>query len=100
MMYGCNKMLVKVIYFCLAKQRLHDQFKQNWHDRLENSIRALFYRTISNFRFQPYLEYFTNSKFCQSFVTLRVSSHRLQIEADRWSRPATIPVNERLCNFI
>ena len=28
---------------------------------------------------------------------LRVSSHRLQIEAGRWSRPIRTPINERKC---
>ena len=28
------------------KQRLNDAFIQNWHARLENSTRALFYRNI------------------------------------------------------
>ena len=30
---------------------------------------------------------------------LRVSSHRLQIEAGRWVKPNRIPVNERVCVF-
>ena len=28
---------------------------------------------------------------------MRVSSHRLQIEAGRWAKPTRIPVNERKC---
>ena len=30
---------------------------------------------------------------------MRVSSHRLQIEAGRWNKPDSIPVNERTCTL-
>jgi len=86
-------------FLALVKQRLHDQFGQNWHSRLENSSRALFYRSISNFRFQPYLDVFTGSKFCQALSRLRVSSHRLHVEAGRWTRPVSTPFNERKCQI-
>jgi hypothetical protein len=86
------------IFLSLVKQRLRDQFMQNWHGRLENSSRALFYLNISNFKFQTYLDSFTNEKMCKSLSRLRVSSHRLQIEAGRWSRPVPMPINERLCS--
>ena len=38
-------------------------------------------------------------KFSQSFSKLRISSHRLQIEAGRWARHNTIPLNESKCSF-
>ena len=61
--------------------------------------RALFYRSSASFKFQPYLEYINIYKFSQSFSKLRRSSHRLQIEAGRWARPNSIPLNERKCSF-
>ena len=30
---------------------------------------------------------------------LRVSSHRLEIEAGRWSRPIRVDINERKCSY-
>ena len=81
----------------MVKQRLNDQFIQNWNARLNNSSRALMYKRISNFRFQPYLDCFNINKFCQSFTRLRVSSHRLLIEAGRWVRPNNIPLDDRKC---
>lgn len=51
------------VFLSLVKQRLSDQFTQNWHNWLENSSRVLFYRNISNFRFQPCLECFTIASF-------------------------------------
>ena len=83
----------------IIRQRLSDNFIQNWSGRLENSTRASLYKNIAEFRMQPYLEILSVFKFCQSFTRLRVSSHRLQIESGRWVKPNRIPVNERLCSF-
>ena len=40
------------MFLNLLKQRLHDQFIQNWSSRLEESSRANFYSCISSFQFQ------------------------------------------------
>ena len=39
----------------LVKQRLHDNFIQNWNSRLTDSRRAIFYTSISSFHFQNYV---------------------------------------------
>ena len=52
----------------ILKQRLTDNFVQNWHSRLENSSRATFYRSIASFQYQPYLEIVNISKFCNASV--------------------------------
>ena len=70
----------------LLKQRLNDNFIQNWFSRLENSSRALFYSSIAIFQFQPYLEKISVFKFCQALSKLRMSSHRLEVEAGRWKK--------------
>ena len=81
----------------LFKQRLNDNFTQNWHERLSISSRAIFYINIADFKPKSYLNSIKVLKFRNSLARLRVSSHRLEIEAGRWTRPRT-PVNERLCN--
>ena len=48
-----------------------------------NSTRALFYRSIAIFQFQPYLENISVFKFCHALSKLRISSHRLEVEAGR-----------------
>ena len=53
-----------------------------------------FYRSIASIQFQPYLNVLTVTKISQALSKLRVSSHRLEIEAGRWVR-RRIPVNER-----
>ena len=81
-----------------VKQRLSDQFVQNWNSRINESSRALFYRNISAFEIQPYLKIVNVEKFCKSMSRLRVSSHRLAVETGRWQKPNPIPYGERICN--
>ena len=80
----------------VVKQRLNDQFVQNWNSRLQQSSRARFYNTISIFRLQPYLDNVNIQKFSNALSRLRLSSHRLQIEAGRWTGT---PLNERKCFY-
>ena len=84
-------------FMTLVKQRLTDHFIQNWNSRLDNSSRAIFYKNVTNFGFQFYLKSVNISKFRQSLSKLRMSSHRLQVEAGRWSKPNPTPHNERKC---
>lgn len=86
------------VFMNVLKQRLNDNFIQNWHSRLDESSRAVFYKSIASFRLQPYLEHINVSKFCIALSRLRVSSHRLEIEAGRWVRPNSVPVNDRKCS--
>ena len=84
-------------FMSALKQRLTDNFVQNWRSRLEDSSRAVFYRSVASFHFQPYLEHNNVYKFSQALSKLRVSSHRLEIEAGRWVTPHSIPVKDRKC---
>ena len=84
------------VFLHQIKQRLSDQFTQNWHNRLANSSRASFYSHIANFRFQPYLDVLKSVKLCSALTRLRVSSHRLMIETGRWQKPTSIPIKETL----
>ena len=86
-------------FISLFKQRLTDNFIQNWQSSLEASSRAIFYRSFVTFQFQPYLDKVNISKYLQAYSKLRMSSHRLQIEAGRWVRPVKIPRNQRKCFF-
>ena len=69
MKYGFNKMLVIMkIVLVLFKQRVKDNFIQLWNSELNDSSRALFYRNISDFGFQPYVDVVQVKKF-RTFVT-------------------------------
>jgi hypothetical protein len=85
------------VFLSVFKQSLHDTFIQTWEGRLNESSRALFYNSIRYFTFQPYLQLCKFSKFRQSLTRLRVSSHRLEVEAGRWNKPTSTPYNERKC---
>ena len=87
---------VKVFLF-QVKHRITDQFLQNWTGRLNESSRAMFYRHISTFTFQVYLNIVSVKNIRVSLTKLRVSSHRLCIETGRWNKPVSTPVNERKC---
>ena len=81
------------------KQRVRDIYMQEWHDRLEKSSRARFYVNIANFKHQTYLENISVKKFQQNMSRLRVSSHRLEIEAGRWTKPVKTPLVKRKCKM-
>ena len=49
-------------------------------------------------QFQPYLDNINVLKYSQAFSKLRISSHRLEIEAGGWARPNRIPIDQRLCS--
>ena len=86
------------LFLKLFKQRITDNFLQNWNERLRNSSRASFYVTIAEFNPKSYLNSIKVLKFRTALARVRVSSHRLEIEAGRWARPH-IPVGERKCSI-
>ena len=51
------------IFLTLAKQRLSDNFIQKWNEELNQSSRAIFYKSILNFEFNPYVDLITVRKF-------------------------------------
>ena len=71
------------IFLAHAKQRLRDNFIQKWNEELNQSSRAIFYNSILNFEFNPYLDLITVRKFRVALSKLRTSSHRLEVEMAR-----------------
>ena len=86
-------------FLTVLRQRLKDQYMQDWSNEINNSSRARFYRNISDFCIQPYLNLITIRKFRSAMTKLRVSSHRLEVEIGRWSRPVSTPFDERKCRI-
>ena len=62
------------------------------------SSRAIFYKIILNFEFNFYLDLITVRKLRVALSKLRTSSHRLEIEMGRWTRPVRTPIEDRKCN--
>ena len=89
----------KRAFLNVFKQRLSDNFMQDWNSRHIESSRANFYSLFLNFEHQLYLEALSVKKIRVAMTKLRVSSHRLEIEVGRWTRPNRTPVDERKCNY-
>ena len=87
-------------FLLVLKQRLTDRFIQNWRTRLDDSTRANLYKHIAVFQMQPYLDNINVLKFSQTFSKLRMSSHRLKIEAGRWVKPNSIPLENGNVQFV
>ncbi len=85
------------LFLLLLKQRLNDQFIQNWYARLNASSRASFYINIARFSLKSYLNDINITKFRVAITRFRTSSHRLAIETGRWTRPNKTPRENRLC---
>ena len=83
----------KNMFLSELKLRLNDNFIENWDSRLTDSSRANLHCLFSNFKYQLYLEHVKVKKIRVALSKLRVSSHRLQIEVGRWSRPNRTPLS-------
>ena len=86
----------RVLFLNLVKQRLTDQFIQNWNSRLSDFTCALFYRNFS-FGYKTYLDFVSIGKLRFALSKLRLSSHRLEVGTGRWARPNAIHFEERRC---
>ena len=87
------------VFLGILKTRLKDNLMQNWKAHLNESNSASFYRTFSDFQFQPYLNTVNIKKFRVALTKLRISSHRLEIEAGRWAKPNKTPRQNRKCKY-
>ena len=83
----------------LFKSRINDISQQDWHNRLENSSRASFYRVIKDMpSFSKYIEIVHIKSHRHALSRLITSSHPLRIESGRWEQPV-IPRERRHCYF-
>jgi hypothetical protein len=82
------------------KLRIKDTFTQNWHSRLEESPRAIFYR-LYKIDFSPslYLDHIYNKSYRIALSRLITSSHNLRVETGRWQHNPPLPRERRLCFF-
>ena len=87
------------IFLKTFKQRVRDCFIQEWNTRLENSTRARLYIKIANFKYQTYLDALHIAKLQQNMTRFRVSSHRLEVETERWTKPEKTPLDNRKCKI-
>ena len=84
------------------KHIVFESFKRKWGHMLEDIAKNPLLRTYitlkSEFKIEPFLCKIKNPKYRVAIAKLRASSHTLEIERGRHSKPKT-PVNNRLCYF-
>ena len=83
------------------KQKIHNEFIQDWKQSIQDLDKHPLLRTYvhikSEYRIEPFLTMIKNSKHRTALARFRASSHTLEIERGRHSRPIT-PVENRLCS--
>jgi hypothetical protein len=69
---------------CVIKQRLEDQFLQNWNPLVHNSTKAIHYNTFkTELKYEEYL----NNLEIKDVILLcrfRIKNNKLPIETGRW----------------
>lgn len=80
-----------------VKQRLCDQYVQQWHSDINNSAKGISYRLFNdNFIFQSYLSSNISIKNRIILSKFRCINHKLPIETGRWQN---VPKENRICNL-
>ena len=76
-------------------------FKGQWYSNLNNVVLNPILRTYkylkTEFRMEPHLKLVTDLRYRKAITKLRASSHILEIERGRYTRPKT-PLENRLCH--
>ena len=76
------------------KQKLIDQYFQNWNSLVDKSSTGINYRIFKdNFQINNYFSFLSNRQ-CKLLTAFRTRNHRLPVEVGRW---CSTPVNERIC---
>ena len=85
-----NKIWLKTV----IKQRLIDQFLQNWNSTVHDSPKSTCYRIFkTDCKFENYFD-ILDVKDALTFCRFRTTNHKLPIETGRWQN---IPRQDRLC---
>ena len=83
------------------KIAVSNTFKGQWYSNLNNVVLNPILRTYkylkTEFRMEPHLKLVTDHRYRKAITKLRASSHILEIERGRYTRPKT-PLENRLCH--
>ena len=83
-----------------CKKHVNEMFINEWlyeqHDLARNPKLRLYGNITNGFGIQPYLIYIKYQRYRNAISKIRASSHTLNIERGRYTRPKT-PVEMRLC---
>ena len=95
-MYGILIILIITITSFL-KQRLRDQYVQNWYECINSQSKLEYYCKFKNcFKYEKYLDVVDNAKYRIALSRLRLCSHSLEIESGRYNN---IDRTDRICKL-
>lgn len=85
----------------LLKTAMYQMYDNCWWSQISNDNSKL--RTYKTFKTAPSLENYlleiTDVQKRKEFTKLRISSHKLQIELGRYTKPRKTPVEDRICKL-
>ena len=92
-----NNYDVSCNYLPLMKRTIRDIFIQEWKSTINNMPSHFYFNKVKNeFSCSEFVHIMDNDKLRKQITTLRLSSHKLQIEPDR---SLNIPRENRLCKM-
>ena len=80
-------------FLLIFKQRMGNNYLQDWNSEIGNSSRARTYRLFCSYGLNTYLKCVKIEQFKFAICRFRVSAHRLAVEVGRWHTPTKIPYN-------
>ncbi|MEW8547526.1 MAG: reverse transcriptase family protein, partial [Candidatus Thiodiazotropha sp.] len=84
-------------WFKLAiKQKINDQFLQQWSGFLDNASSGTNYRLFKDNPKQSNYISALSSYYCKIFIAFRTRNHKLPVETGRW---ASISLKDRICHL-
>lgn len=87
----------EINYFPMLKQRLRDQYIQEWNASVQNVSKLDYFRQFkTSFCYEKYLDVISNSTIRKELTCLRLYSHNLEIEFGRFSG---VHRNDRICKL-
>lgn len=91
---------VNTDYFPMLKQRLRDQYLQEWSDTVDNQPKLDYYKKFkTEFCYEKYLDIVDNSNFRKELSRFRLSAHNLEIESGRFENIDRDNRKCKICNI-
>ena len=73
-------------YTSLFRQRLYDQYIQDWNETIVNQPKLYYYKMFKiDFKYEKYLDVVNNTLVRKDLSRFRLSSHSLEIESGRYN---------------
>ena len=86
-------------FVIMFKQRLIDEFLQQWYENIESSNVLILYRSVKEkFELESYLEIINSRNLRIALAQIRISAHSLRIQTGRFARDR-IERNLRYCEI-